>query len=676
MAGLEKIIPMLPDWLQDDILKPEFKENCEMRFSQLDEDGSNELSIAEIFPLLLELTGEKPIHIEKKHCMRFISAFDKDGNGHLDIEEFTNFVRFAMAMVYLEGERLKEQQAAAQARLEETMSKVNADLGDLQKTISKMPLPVKKMMENVENTKTFKDRWNALDSDRSGTLEIHELLPLVQELCEGQGVEGARLDVEQCATFAQQFDENGDGVISKREFADFIRFCLVMSFVDQQKAQQEEIEAIEEAAQSSRRGPDERKTSVIRKKASVIDISEEDMELFQMTTEEESKIAKIQAAYRGKKDRKAAAKKKEQKELQDWTDDIGDDADVMARKLQQLHRQKIAKRLSHVQGHDDDQDESLKALQKQKAARELKKQAKRKSVINQSSAQGGDSNLMAALAEEELHGEVLDGDFDMSQLSEEHQARLKEAQNATQSNAEIMRKKKELEQRQRDEERRWQEERREAELKEWALSFGVIGDMAASKIQKFWRSGASGLLTQKAQEQIDIEQYEDRKKPSKLQKGKKDHLQNELREWEASQNPKELEELRRKKAQKDAQLKKKKLGFEKAGSQPDQGRSPRPSPRSGLQHTKTEPVNPEDFERPECEEAAKKLQAIQRGKIARAQTAELRKEKQDNKHDKKEDFQEFEGPEYEAAAQKLQAIHRGKVSRSQTDKLRREKSKV
>ena len=41
----------------------------------------------------------------------------------------------------------------------------------------------------------------------------------------------------------------------------------------------------------------------IKKKASIIDIHEDDMQLFKMTAEEETRIAKIQAAYRGQKDR-------------------------------------------------------------------------------------------------------------------------------------------------------------------------------------------------------------------------------------------------------------------------------------------------------------------------------------------------------------------------------------
>merc|ERR1719265_1145600 len=198
MNGIDEILPSLPEWLRDDLTKPEFKENCEAHFLMLDEDDSGELSIEETYKVLQELTGEKPIHIEKRHCHRFVSAFDNDGNGNLDLHEFTNFVRFAMAMCYLEGERVKEQQRQADLRLQETMATLGKDLATIEKVIAGMPLPVRKMMENVEYTKTFKDRWNSLDTDRSGTLDIDELLPLVQEMCAGCGIEEASLDIAHC----------------------------------------------------------------------------------------------------------------------------------------------------------------------------------------------------------------------------------------------------------------------------------------------------------------------------------------------------------------------------------------------------------------------------------------------------------------------------------------------
>merc|ERR1719281_2091200 len=96
-------------------------------------------------------------------------------------------------------------------------------------------------------------------------------------------------------------------------------------------------------------------------------------------------------------------------------------------------------------------------LQKKKTEREEKKMQKRKSEVIQSRATGGVETMFAALADEDLHGGSLEGDFDISQLSEEHQAQLMMARSATESSTEVMRKKKEAEIRQREQEKRWQE---------------------------------------------------------------------------------------------------------------------------------------------------------------------------------------------------------------------------
>jgi len=502
------------------------------------------------------------------------------------------------------------------------------------------PAPIKKMMDNVENTRTFKDRWAALDVDGSGTLEIHELLPVVQEMCEGNDIDtddmnGASMDTETLTAFAKMFDENGDGVINKQEFADFIRFCLAMSFAEELRKAEEEVEAIEAASQDpTKKGQSSDGTESIskaKKKASIIDISEEDMQVMQMSAADETRIAKIQAAYRGKKDRKLAAKKKEEKELQEWTDGIGEEADQMASKLQAMHKKKLAtakKRASKAE--DDEMSQQLATLKKSKTTRDETKMQKRKSEVNQ---EGASDTLFAALADEELAGNELEGNFDISMLSEEHQALLQVSANATESSEQVMRKKKAEQARQREQEAKQAYERRQEELKQWALSFGVEGDDAARKIQKVWRGGAASLLKLKAEQQVQVETYTSSKKKGK----KKDALSKELAELGINDD-KELKEMTKSasvkagaKKQAKAKAGKLKADFQEAKTEPP-SRSPRPGaapPRSPRPPAKEdeEKVDPKDFEGPEMEAAATKLQSMQRGKKARAKTQALKGQK-------------------------------------------------
>merc|ERR1711959_777956 len=86
-------------------------------------------------------------------------------------------------------------------------------------------------------------------------------------------------------------------------------------------------------------------------------------------------------------------------------------------------------------------------------------------------------------------------------------AQLLIAQKATESSSEVMRKRKEEQQRQQEQEKKWKKAREEEELRQWALSFGVDGDDAATKIQKVWKGGVSRLLAHKAQQQVQVETY-------------------------------------------------------------------------------------------------------------------------------------------------------------------------
>jgi len=271
-------------------------------------------------------------------------------------------------------------------------------------------------------------------------------------------------------------------------------------------------------------------------------------------------------------------------------------------------------------------------LQRSKREAEEKKMKKRKSEVIQSGATGGVDTMFAALADEDLHGFGMEGDFDISQLSEEHQAQLMIAQNATESSSEVMRKKKEAEQRQRAQELRWQHERREQELKEWALSFGVDGDDAARKIQMWWRGGSAKLMALKAREQVAIETYTDMgtKGTKKGRKTKDDKVAAELKEWEQSLDPKELNDAavkvqsaQRRKGAKKVEDKK----LKKTQTQEKEAASGSSSPSKSQASHVEDVVDPTEFEGAECEAAAIKIQAMRKGKIARKQTQNLKDQK-------------------------------------------------
>ena len=80
------------------------------------------------------------------------------------------------------------------------------------------------------------NKYYEIDVDGDGVLTADEMQPLVESMCgeaaRGRGGGGdACITIEHCERFVALFDTDGDGVISRDEFAGFLRFAMVMSTV-------------------------------------------------------------------------------------------------------------------------------------------------------------------------------------------------------------------------------------------------------------------------------------------------------------------------------------------------------------------------------------------------------------------------------------------------------------
>merc|ERR1712178_294249 len=93
--------------MQDIFRDPAWEEDVMSQFQQLDLDGNGALSPEELFPVVVEISSVHPCAISAEHCARFTQIFDKDGSGKIEKNEFVGFVKFLMAMMYLEGEKEK-----------------------------------------------------------------------------------------------------------------------------------------------------------------------------------------------------------------------------------------------------------------------------------------------------------------------------------------------------------------------------------------------------------------------------------------------------------------------------------------------------------------------------------------------------------------------------------------
>merc|ERR1719478_985630 len=75
---------------------------------------------------------------------------------------------------------------------------------------------------------TCLEKFKSLDKDGNGSLDPEELYPLILEMTDAHHY---ALDLEQCKRFTAIFDDEKTGVISKKEFLNFARFMMVMSYL-------------------------------------------------------------------------------------------------------------------------------------------------------------------------------------------------------------------------------------------------------------------------------------------------------------------------------------------------------------------------------------------------------------------------------------------------------------
>jgi Ca2+-binding EF-hand superfamily protein len=112
---MRKVIPYLPEDLQDELLSKRFASKCLDKFRKLDKDDNGTLDHAELIPIIMELVNATAYALDMDQCKRFVAIFDDEKTGVISRQEFVNFARFLMVMSYLQTEDGKKTSQTALA---------------------------------------------------------------------------------------------------------------------------------------------------------------------------------------------------------------------------------------------------------------------------------------------------------------------------------------------------------------------------------------------------------------------------------------------------------------------------------------------------------------------------------------------------------------------------------
>merc|ERR1719379_3255248 len=207
------------------------------------------------------MVNEHPLSITMNHCVGFASVFDTNNDGVISRSEFRKFFEFLVVYECLSHDpdllsTVLETQGIieGQFRMAENLQRLKANVEVVDKIYDLLP----DWLQGLVNGEGFADQcatlFDRVDTDGNGALTPDELFPVIAEM-----VDEHPLSITQshCVAFANVFDANKDGVISKDEFQTFVKFILcyetleadpdlLESVLAEQQAYEDERDAMED----------------------------------------------------------------------------------------------------------------------------------------------------------------------------------------------------------------------------------------------------------------------------------------------------------------------------------------------------------------------------------------------------------------------------------------------
>jgi Ca2+-binding EF-hand superfamily protein len=239
------IIPFLPGELKDELVSPEFAENCKEEFKRVDKDGSGVLEPKELIPLILQLSEAHQLALDYDHVLEFVALFDTLKNGVLTLTEFIEFAGFMVIVGYLESADGRVVQEVSEIykgprQVDDLLLVLQQDRKTIHKVIPLLPQEVFDEITSPQLIANCQERFARLDVDKNGVLSPEELFPIVVDLAQAHPY---AINQDHCVNFTKIFDVRGDGVIHEDEFIEFARFLCIMSYLQSAEGQEKVTDA-------------------------------------------------------------------------------------------------------------------------------------------------------------------------------------------------------------------------------------------------------------------------------------------------------------------------------------------------------------------------------------------------------------------------------------------------
>lgn len=253
------VLSLLPSDIRLWVTSSEFDQACMDNFRELDVKGSTTLSVSELFPVVCSLTTGSLLAVTEAHCTRFIDAFDSNGDGVIDLNEFSAFMRYLIVATYVDMKSNdRSNEYGGQEKKEDGL--IGSEEGKIgeEKVFWRDSDNITRMIEGIEREKTFVEdniadlpkeisdlldsdvfiqtcnaTFEELDKDKSGIIEPEELYPVLVQMSENSAW---AVDYEHCMRLASIFDTKENGVLDQDEFMAFCKFVAVLSLLKRRRS--------------------------------------------------------------------------------------------------------------------------------------------------------------------------------------------------------------------------------------------------------------------------------------------------------------------------------------------------------------------------------------------------------------------------------------------------------
>eukprot|EP00397_Hematodinium_sp_SG-2012_P001922 GEMP01001927.1.p1 GENE.GEMP01001927.1~~GEMP01001927.1.p1 ORF type:complete len:1233 (+),score=260.57 GEMP01001927.1:103-3801(+) len=191
------------------------------------------------------LSHIQPSFIRGRMVDRFEKVFKllgrHDLSGGINEETFLKFCTFFMIMHHNIAADTRERVQMGILRVDDLLVNLESSVDQIFAMIPFLPADMRRSLTDANFTRNARLKFNELDLNQNGALSANELQPLLVGMISGLGYDNVKwpsVQESHCERFMKLFARGGKEGLSVDDFADFLRFTSIVSYLEMRSSQE------------------------------------------------------------------------------------------------------------------------------------------------------------------------------------------------------------------------------------------------------------------------------------------------------------------------------------------------------------------------------------------------------------------------------------------------------